>query len=220
MRGAPRRGMAEGLSKRKNDQLDNFAEALPAKIALRREALEAVESPRVLDLFAGRGHMFDAVWGRADAYTGGDHELKQVLAHKAACYHADAEVLLRALDLTGWNIFDLDAYGSPWTEVTILAARRQLRPGERVAVVITDGAPRRAQLGLTAHALAALAGEDPKTVGAHRRWPILVRQAMEEAAQRMGGRLTSLRQADVSLGKHGMWYGLAVLQGAGPAPGG
>lgn len=218
MGASPRRGMAEGLTRRKFDKVDNFAEALPAKIALRREALEAVTGPRVLDLFAGRGHMFDQVWSRAEAYTGGDHEILQVLAHKAACYHADAEVLLRALDLTGWNVFDFDAYGSPWREVTILAARRRLRPGERVAVVLTDGAPRRAQLGLTAHALADLAGEDPKIVGAHRRWPILVRQAMDEVARRMGGALVSLRQADASLGKHGIWYGMAVLQGAAAAP--
>jgi hypothetical protein len=206
--------MAAGLTARKNDKVDNHDAAVPAKVALRQEALAAVEGARVLDLFAGRGMMFGAVWNNAAAYVGADKEIGQVLAHPAPCYHAEAQVVLRAVDLAPFNVFDMDAYGSPWGEVTVLAARRRLLPGERVAVVLTDGAPRRAMLGHTAYALADLAGEDAGARGAHRRWPVLVRQAMAEAARRMGGRLEGLRQAEASLGARGMWYGLAVLEGA------
>lgn len=208
-----RRTLGSGLAARRGMERDNHQEAMPGKLALRREALAMVSQPRVLDLFAGRGMMYRAVWHEAAAYVGSDKDLNQVLRHPAACHHAPASILLRALDLSAFNIFDLDAYGSPWEEVTILAARRRLVPGERVAVVITDGSPRRAMLGLVAHALAALAGVEPETHGAHRRWPILVRQAMGEVARRMGGRLSELRQATGSLGKRGMWYGLAALDG-------
>jgi hypothetical protein len=207
-----RRGFAAGLTARKADKVDNHGAAFADKVALREEALSLVGQARVLDLFAGRGAMHGAVWHKAARYLGGDKDMRQALAHPAPCHHAEAQVLLRALDLAAFNVFDLDAYGSPWEEVTVLAARRRMRPGERLAVVLTDGAPRRAMLGHTARALADLAGEDCGAVGAHRRWPLLVRQAMERAAGRMGGRLVELRQAASSLGPRGMWYGLALLE--------
>lgn len=213
MSASPRRGMAAGLSARKNDKTDNHLAAVNDKVALRHEALAAVGDAHVLDLFAGKGMMFGTVWHRATSYLGADKELSQVLAHPQPCHHAEAQIMLRALDLARFNVFDLDAYGSPWAEVTILAARRRLAPGETVAVVLTDGAPRRAMLGLTARALADLAGEDMGAVGAHRRWPLLVRQAMAEAARRMGGSLAGLRQAEASGGARGMWYGVALLKG-------
>lgn len=207
-----RRGFAAGL-KAKGEKTDNHQAALPDKIGLREEALAAVGEARVLDLFAGKGVMHRAVWHHAAAYLGNDSDKGQALAHPAPCHHAEAQILLRAIPLAPWNVFDLDAYGSPWNEVTVLAARRRLLPGERVAIVLTDGAPRRAMLGLTVRALAELAGEECGTVGAHRRWPMLVRQGMAEVARRMGGSLVALRQAEASLGKRGMWYGLAVLEG-------
>lgn len=210
---APRRGSGNALAARRAFKVDNHDAAVPDKVRLREEALAAVPDPRVLDLFAGRGAMHGAVWHRAGRYLGGDKDLSQALAHPAPCHHADAVVLLRGLPLAEFNVFDLDAYGSPWAEVTVLAARRRLRPGERVALVLTDGAPRRAMLGHTAHALAQLAGEPPGAVGAHRRWPLLARQALEEVARRMGGRLAGLRQAEASLGKRGMWYGWGLLEG-------
>jgi hypothetical protein len=210
-----RRGFAAGL-KAKGEKTDNHQAALPDKIALREEALAAVGEARVLDLFAGKGVMHRAVWHRAADYLGNDSDMGKVLAHPAPCHHAEAAILLRAIPLARWNVFDFDAYGSPWDEVTILAARRRLRPGERVAIVLTDGAPRRAMLGRTVRALAELAREDSDTVGAHRRWPMLVRQAMQEVARRMGGSLVALRQAEASLGQRGMWYGLAVLEGGQP----
>jgi hypothetical protein len=83
-------------------------------------------------------------------------------------------------------------------------------PGERVAVVITDGSLRRAMLGHVATALADLAGEEPDAPAAHRRWPAITRAAMGEAARRMGGALVSMRQVQPDL-KHPIWYGWALL---------
>jgi hypothetical protein len=52
---------------------------------------------------------------------------------------ADNTRLMRAIDLGRWNVFDFDAYGSPWDQALILAARRQWQEGERGALVLTDG---------------------------------------------------------------------------------
>ena len=45
MRGAPRRGMAEGLTKRKNDKVDNFAEVLGLPV----EEIEAAATKEFKD---------------------------------------------------------------------------------------------------------------------------------------------------------------------------
>lgn len=218
MAGVPKRtGFAAGLSARKADKVDNHAAALPLKIALREEALADVPQPHVLDLFAGKGAMWAAVWNRAETYLGCDHEWSQVLAHPGPVHHAAAQTVLRGIDLSRFNVFDLDAYGSPWVEVAVLAARRRLLPGEVVSLVLTDGAPRRAMLGLTAFALANMAGAEASAPGAHRRWTELVRAALAEAARRMGGELVALRQPADALGSRGMYYGRAVLRGLGPA---
>lgn len=216
MSAKPRRGFAAGLTARKNDKTDNHAKAVPVKVALRREALALVggaDRARVLDLFAGAGEMHRKVWHEAAGYLGGDRLLEKALAHPEPCHHAQARVLLGNLDLERWNVFDLDAYGSPWSEVTLLAARRRLAVGERVALVLTDGAPRRAMLGHTVRALARLAGVPEDAAGAHQRWAELGRAGLAEAARRMGGRLVVLRQAAGGPGSRGMWYAVAALEG-------
>ncbi|HVH77139.1 MAG TPA: hypothetical protein VM755_19655 [Stellaceae bacterium] len=46
---------------------------------------------------------------------------------------------MRAIDLAPFNLFDFDAWGSPWEHVAILCARRPVQPGERIGLVLTDG---------------------------------------------------------------------------------
>jgi hypothetical protein len=166
----------------------------------------------VLDLFAGKGEMFGRVWSEAARYRGNDRDIGKVLAHPATCHHAPAITVIGSLDLAGWNVIDLDAYGSPWKEVTALASRRSLLPGERLALVLTNGSPRSAMLGNTPHALSALAGAKRDTAGAHRRWNELARTALVEAARRMGGTLANLRAPAGNLSGRDMWYALAILE--------
>jgi hypothetical protein len=211
------RKFSANLIAKKGDVVDNHAAGLPAKVALRREAMQAVGGPeaaRVLDLFAGRGEMHGRVWHEAGAYLGNDKDQAKALAHAGLTHNAPAEVLVRALDLYRFNVFDFDAYGSPWAEVAAMAPRRRLQPGERVAVVITDGSARRAMLGVTVHALARLAGVPPDAPGAHLRWAEIGKAGLEACAGMMGGRLASLRQAAGGPGSRGVWYALAVLEGA------
>lgn len=162
-------------------------------------------------MFAGRGEMHASVWDRAAGYRGADKDLTKVLAHPGMVYHAPAADVLAAVDLSGFNLFDFDAYGSPWSEIGSLFRRRKMKPGEIVALVLTDGSPRRAMLGHTAKALARLAGVDTTAAGAHTRWPELGRAALERGAGMMGGRLTRLRHPG-GPGGRGVWYAWALFE--------
>ena len=210
--------------KREVGATDNHAAAFPAKVALRREALAWVggaAQAAVLDCFAGEGRMHGAAWAEAARYLGNDQEVAKVLRHPGRCHCADAGFLLRFLDLAAFNVIDLDAYGSPWEMVEIVARRRKLAPRERLALVLTDGAPRGAMLGSMANALMGLLGmpeREWRIHGAHRAWPTIATQALTEAARRMGGSLEVLRSPAASVGNRGMFYAMAGLVGAA-APG-
>lgn len=191
-------------------KVDNHAERAHAKVALRRRVLAAIGGPqaRVFDAFAGSGAMYRAAWKDAAAYTGCD--LRQFGGGRLA-YVADNLRVLRAVDLSAFNVFDLDAYGSPWKQATVIAARRDLAPGERIALVLTDGAPMRARLGQIEAGLAALAGVEPKLTGTSLRWRELTARALETAAARMGGTVSDFWAADT--GSRPILYSAALIEG-------
>jgi hypothetical protein len=66
--------------------------------------------------------------------------------------------VLRAIDLATFNVFDLDAYGSPWEQALIIAARRTLKPGERIGIVVTEGNGLNYKNGIIPHAVSELIG--------------------------------------------------------------
>lgn len=188
---------------------------MPLKLALRNRALDAVGGPgraRVLDLFAGNGVMYGAVWCRAAGYAGSETEQDKVFRHPAAVFHAPAGVVLRGIDLTEWNVFDFDAYGSPWDEIGVLARKRTMQRGETISLAITDGSARRAMMGHTCRAVAQLAGVPENAAGAHLRWGEIGRAALVEVARRMGGDLIELKQGAGGTGSRGLWYAMAVLR--------
>lgn len=115
---------------------DSGRAALAAKIQIRNNVLQAIAEPKVFDAFAGHGEMYNHVWCKAKSYTGCD--LKWHRDQRLA-YVADNRRVMRSIDLRAYNIFDLDAYGSPWDQLLILAASRPLQPQERIGIVITEG---------------------------------------------------------------------------------
>jgi len=115
--------------------------ARQAKAELREMALAAIgaDKAHVLDLFAGDGEMYRAVWHKAAEYVGCD---KVWYRDSRTAFVCDNRRALRAIPevrLKEFNIFDLDAHGSPWEQAAILAQRRQLDPGERAAMLLTEG---------------------------------------------------------------------------------
>jgi hypothetical protein len=117
---------------------DNAKGARAAKIELRRNVLEFVQPARVFDAFCGLGEMWRVAWRDAADYLGCD-ERPWTPSEEHRRLVCDNSLALRAIDLSRFNVFDLDAYGSPWERALIVAARRSWEPGELGALVVTDG---------------------------------------------------------------------------------
>lgn len=134
---------------------DNNVSAHRAKVQIRRAVLEHVKPARVFDAFCGEGVMFREVWKDAAEYIGCDQRdwSPQETIRR---FVADNQRVLRCIELDRFNIFDLDAFGSPWEQALIIAARRRWKAGERGGLVVTDGDLLR--MGIHAHGTRQLLG--------------------------------------------------------------
>lgn len=136
---------------------DNANAAYGAKLELRRNVLGLVKPASVLECFCGHGKMWRGVWTQADRYVGCDEQ--QIEPQDPPRFWCDNLTLLRSLDLGQFNVFDFDAYGSPWSQMVVLAARRKWAAGERGAVVLTDGGNMNSRYGCRCAGLQDLLGE-------------------------------------------------------------
>jgi hypothetical protein len=138
--------LAEWPKKKGRKQTHNGALALPAKVIIRDNVLAAVPTVRVFDAYCGPvGEMHARVWRKAADYVGVDTAWRREDVRRR--YVADAALVMRAVDLSHWNVFDIDAFGSPWDLAIILAARRRWAPGELGALVLTDGSDGKMRFG-------------------------------------------------------------------------
>lgn len=164
-----------------------------------------------MDAFCGsKGDMHAAVWSRAASYVGVDLEWLPADARRR--FTAEASLVLRSVDLTAFNVFDLDAFGSPWTEAIIIAARRSWAPGERGALIVTDGSAGKEKWGQGVAALSQLVGH------AHHKSLIEERQrsALVEWCKRSGvvpEHVWTARGASNTKGSQVMFYAAVVFHG-------
>lgn len=105
------------------------------KIVIRKRLLAALPSPNVLECFAGSGKIHAECY-RDIPYLGLD--LKPIRDGRNLLA-VDNRKFLRMSDLSAWNFFDLDAYGSPWHQFLIVLKRRIVHPGDSIAMALTDG---------------------------------------------------------------------------------
>lgn len=116
----------------------NGVRGVSAKVDLRERVLAAVTPAKVLDCYCGPvGEMHRAVWHRAQAYAGIDKEWLRDDERRR--FIGDTPTVLRSIELNDFNVFDVDAFGSPFNAMAILAARRKWSQHERGAIIITDG---------------------------------------------------------------------------------
>lgn len=147
-------------------QVDNNAHGKTAKVEIRELVLEHVQPARVFDAFCGvDGIMHRAVWHRADAYIGCD--LKWDIADERPRYCGDSLRVLRNVDLSPWNVFDIDCYGDPWSALHIIMHRRFWAKGELGAVVFTDGSAARTRFGRSSKAIQKMTGLPEKFAPTH-----------------------------------------------------
>lgn len=207
---AKRRSFSASLRNNKV-KTNNHPGAAKAKAELRQNVLEQIgaSNAAVFDAFAGNGKMFDSVWYQAAAYTGCDLVLYR---DARLAFVADNRRVLRAIDLRRFNIFDLDAYGSPWEQALIVADRRPIAPGERIALLLTEGSGFNLKLGGMSLALRTLAGLKKGIVGAARQQDAVIDRAIAGLTQRMKAKVVRRWQATGKTGA-GMRYVGLILQG-------
>lgn len=194
----------------KKSKVNNHPAAAQAKALIRSNVLGLMTGEvSVFDAFAGDGQMFNAVWHRADRYVGCD--LVWYRDDREA-FVADNRRVLRAIDLAQFNVFDFDAYGSPWEQVMILTERRKVVTGERIGLLLTEGSGLNLKLGGTPIALSVLAGIKRGFAGASRAQDDLINRAIAGTCKRMGLRVERRWQATRKGGAAMRYIGL-VLEG-------
>jgi hypothetical protein len=178
----------------KRAQVRNHRRGKPAKIEVRRRVLEAIgRDGKVFDAFAGAGEMYREVWNEAAHYVGCDTEWTR---DGRLAYVCDNRRVMRSIDLGAFSIFDFDAFGSPWEQLLILAARRPVKPGERIGIVMTDGTSLKLKQGGLPNALAVAAGLHGKLSGLHRWQADIVTRGIAGIATRIGCQIERRWQAE------------------------
>ena len=187
---------------------DSSAAAARAKAAIRRLVLDAIgrERAHVFDAFAGSGQMHDAVWHAAASCTGCD---LRFFRDPRRAFVADNRRVLRNIGLAQFSIFDLDAYGSPWEQVIIIASRRRLAEGESLGLVLTEGAGMKMKFGDLPLALTQLSGVRGQP-GVARQQDAIIDRAILRAAAMMGGAVRQRWQADGRTGSAMRYIGLVI----------
>lgn len=189
---------------------DNHAAGHDAKVQLRREVLAAVAPAHVFDAFCGLGEMRREAWVDAASWTGCDSRPWD--PSQPVRYIADNLDVMRAVDLSRFNVFDLDAYGSPWAQMALLVERRRWAPGERGAVVLTSGTGLASQWGCTHATLGQFIGLERFERLRGQRFAA-ERAGLTEWVARAGVRLISRREARRP-GQVGVLYTALVFEGA------
>jgi hypothetical protein len=200
----------------KSAKLDNNPNAKHAKIELREHVLAHVKPARVFDVFCGLdGMMHRAVWHKADSYVGCDQHWQ--MSDPRRRFVGDSLRILRCVDLSPWNVFDVDAYGDPWPALYVLLHRRVWRPGELGALCITDGSTLITLFGVGSPAMAALTGVGTKFAPTHTAAAAIGRIALQNWLERQQLTLLHLWEttipADRSSNK--MRYSAVVFQASG-----
>ena len=130
---------------------------LTSKIDIRNRVMSIVSPAHVFDAYCGPvGEMWRAIWSRADSYVGCDVVFD--LADKRKRLVGDTLRIMRTIELGGFNVFDIDAFGSPWEAMSVLLERRRWLDGEIGAVILTDGTGMNTRWGAVPDAMAKLVG--------------------------------------------------------------
>lgn len=199
--------MASVIDAKKIVKVDNAHKAKSAKITIRRNVMQEISEPRVFDAFAGRGEYYKAVWREAADYTGCD---KRYFPDERRAYVADNRRVLRAIDLDAFNVFDLDAYGAPWEQAAIIAARRKMKPGERIGMIFTEGDGLKYRMNGVPNVVTQLIGLKSGIAGLNGQRDQILAALVTEIARRMGGEIVKRWQAKGRTGQEVVYMGVVI----------
>lgn len=107
-----------------------------AKITAKQELrkIDDIDNLAVLDIYCGAGEMYNAVWKSAKYYEGID--IKK-FDDGRKLHVGDAPQVLKSIDIDKFDVFDIDAYGSPYECLSIIISKIMTKKQRHF--VITDG---------------------------------------------------------------------------------
>jgi hypothetical protein len=135
--------------------------ALSAKVNLRRWLVQELGGqPNIIDCFCAAGMLWDRAYDKTPNYLGLDIRQFDDARRTIVC---DSKRFLRHADvrLEDFDLFDLDAFGSPMEHLAIICSRIRLEPGRRVGFVLTDGTGFNARMNGTPKGLLKFVGVSP-----------------------------------------------------------
>lgn len=105
---------------------------LGLKLKVRQEAVQDLDEIKVLDCYAGRNVMWSHF--KTDRYYGIERE-----KGKGKNLYADNLKVIPSLDLSGFNVIDLDAYGVPYEQVNSIFDNPTLQNGTKIIYTANVG---------------------------------------------------------------------------------
>jgi len=103
-----------------------------AKEELRK--IDGIKNLSVLDIYCGAGEMYNKVWKSAKYYEGID--IKE-FDDGRKLYVGDAPHILKKINIDKFDVFDIDAYGSPYECLSIIL--NKITTKNQKHFIITDG---------------------------------------------------------------------------------
>lgn len=177
-----------------------------AKIKLRKKAL-TLSRINILEVFCGAGEMYNSVWSDADKYTGIDI-VKYFDKRNTIC--GDAFKAVSSIDLTGFNVFDIDAYGSPYLILDKVIERIDKTINE-FYFIITDGSAMDLRLGRICHGMRRMTNIDfhvaKRAASIHED---LIKEVIKNIEERLNGVMSEFSIARGKTGAAMRYYAFKI----------
>jgi len=182
-----------------------------AKQKLRESVFLNMKNSNVLEVYCGSGEMYNAVWYKAEKYTGID---KVKFFDKRHTICGDAEKAIRLVDINDYNIFDIDAYGSPYEILDYIVGKIDLK-NKKIGFVVTDGVNIDLKLGRVCKGLRRFIGYDFHIA---KRANVLhddfIKIVIDKIAEKLKGKVENLLIAQGVTGAAMRYYSFVINRDA------
>lgn len=180
---------------------------ITAKKEIREFVLSKMNNAFVLEVFCGAGDMYNDVWHNADSYTGID---KRKFFDKRNTLCGDAEKVLSVIDVDDFNVFDIDAYGSPYNCLDLIL-KRYIVKHKKIAFVITDGVAMDLRMGRISKGIRNILGIESHILKkANLIQDDLILKIIESVANKLKGVITDKKFAKGKTGAAMNYYAFIV----------
>ena len=178
-----------------------------AKKMIRESVISKIGALPVLEVFCGNGEMYGSVWNKCESYTGIDI-VKYFDERNTIC--GDAVKAVTSIDLSAYSIFDIDAYGSPYTILDIITSR--IQTGKEYGFIITDGTQMDLKLGRICKGIRSLSRIDFHIAKrAHKIHDDIISDIIETLEARLKGKVKNFIIANGKTGAAMKYYAFTII---------